>query len=55
MARETVQYCQICRCKTWFVDGVCEWADGHERMEEARRRDDERAARRDADDDATKI
>jgi hypothetical protein len=33
MTRETVQYCPICRCKTWFVAGVCEWADGHERME----------------------
>jgi hypothetical protein len=26
---ETVTYCLICRTKTWHVDGVCEWSDGH--------------------------
>lgn len=24
---ETVKYCPICKCKTWHVDGVCEWSD----------------------------
>jgi hypothetical protein len=36
MAVETVQFCPICRTKTWFVDGVCEWSDGHAVMEQAR-------------------
>ena len=35
MAIETVQFCPICRTKTWFVDGVCEWADGHAVIEQA--------------------
>jgi hypothetical protein len=29
LKRSTVQYCPICRTKTWHVDGVCEWLDGH--------------------------
>jgi hypothetical protein len=24
-----VRYCQHCKCKTWHVDGICEWSDGH--------------------------
>lgn len=32
----SVQFCDICRCKTWHVDGVCEWADGHETMKRVR-------------------
>jgi hypothetical protein len=28
MTRETVQWCTVCGCKTWFLDGVCEWSDG---------------------------
>ena len=36
MAIETVQFCPICQTKTWFVDGVCEWADGHAVMQQAR-------------------
>ena len=35
MAIETVQFCPICQTKTWFVDGVCEWADGHAVIEQA--------------------
>jgi hypothetical protein len=26
---EDVRYCPFCKCKTWHVNGVCEWADGH--------------------------
>jgi hypothetical protein len=37
---ETVQFCPICRTKTWFVDGVCEWSDGHAVMERAREQAD---------------
>ena len=42
MAGETVQFCPVCRCKTWHIDGVCEWSDGHERMEQARREQERR-------------
>jgi hypothetical protein len=38
--KETVQYCPICRTKTWHVNGVCEWTDGHDKMKEARGRVD---------------
>lgn len=24
-----VRQCQLCGCKTWHTNGVCEWADGH--------------------------
>jgi len=34
---ETVTYCPVCRAQTWHVDGICEWADGHAKMQEARR------------------
>ena len=26
---EDVRYCRFCKCKTWHVNGVCEWTDGH--------------------------
>ena len=26
---ETVQFCPRCRTKTWHLNGVCEWSDGH--------------------------
>ena len=26
---EDVRYCPVCACKTWHVDGVCEWSDAH--------------------------
>jgi hypothetical protein len=29
---ETVQFCPVCRCKTWHFDGTCEWSDGHKSM-----------------------
>jgi hypothetical protein len=35
---DTVEYCPVCRTRTWHVERVCEWADGHERMAEARLR-----------------
>lgn len=35
MAVETVQFCPFCQTKTWFVDGVCEWSDGHAVMQQA--------------------
>jgi hypothetical protein len=34
-----VQFCPICGCRTWFVDGECEWSDGHAVMERRRRHD----------------
>lgn len=30
---ETVQHCPVCQCKTWHLDGVCEWSEGHGMME----------------------
>jgi hypothetical protein len=30
MTVETVQHCPVCGARTWHVDGVCEWADGHQ-------------------------
>jgi len=26
---EELRYCSRCGCMTWWVDGVCEWADMH--------------------------
>ena len=37
---ETVRFCPICRTMTWFIDGVCEWSDGHAVMERAREQAD---------------
>jgi hypothetical protein len=28
---DEVKFCNQCKCKTWFVDGVCEWSDIHKR------------------------
>ena len=27
--KEAVKFCARCGCKTWFVNDVCEWSDGH--------------------------
>lgn len=32
----SVTFCYVCRTKTWHKNGVCEWSDSHERMEDAR-------------------
>lgn len=26
----TVEWCQCCKCKTWHMDGICEWWDSPE-------------------------
>jgi hypothetical protein len=34
MTGDLVTYCQHCKTKTWHVDGVCEWSDGHPKKAE---------------------
>jgi hypothetical protein len=38
---QTVAYCPICRTETWHLDGVCEWADGHEQKQARKMVDDD--------------
>jgi hypothetical protein len=38
-AVESVRYCLMCRTKTWHMDGVCEWSDGHKSQEDRPHRD----------------
>jgi hypothetical protein len=35
-AKDTVEHCFLCGCKTWHVDGICEWSDMHQDVSEVR-------------------